>query len=212
MRVVRIWMRLIQMSTCFLRESKIIHIFECLLHSKKNRSWDNLGRADASHPNFRPHPSQFHLEKIQDWTVGNAHRIVCPDALDCCTRQDVCVSLAYTHTHTQMYVSLLHIHTHTRRCMCLSDIYTHTHADVCVSLTYTHTHTQMYVSLLRIHTHARVQTCEHVLASTDTHCTPTHMHRIVWCDLLECCTRRDVSLSHTHTRAHMQTYAHALSS
>ena len=171
MRVVRIWMRLIQMSTCFLRESKIIHIFECLLHSKKNRSWDNLGRADASHPNFRLHPSQFHLEKIQDWTVGNAHRIVCPDALDCCTRQDVCVSLAYTHTHTQMYVSLL-----------------------------------------RIHTHARVQTCEHVLASTDTHCTPTHMHRIVWCDLLECCTRRDVSLSHTHTRAHMQTYAHALSS
>jgi len=53
------------------------------------RSWDNLGRADASHPNFRSHPSQSHLEKIQDWTVGNAHRIVCPDALDCCTRQDI---------------------------------------------------------------------------------------------------------------------------
>ena len=53
------------------------------------RSWDNLGRADPNDPNVLAHPSESHLKHIQAWTQTWENRIICPDAVDCCTRDDV---------------------------------------------------------------------------------------------------------------------------
>ena len=57
------------------------------------RSWDSIGEADATNPvrcDWLVHPATHHMSMIQRWTENQSqHRILCPDSMDCSTRQDV---------------------------------------------------------------------------------------------------------------------------
>jgi len=142
---------------------------------------------------------------------------VCPDALDCCTRQDVCVSLmclshAHTHTRVQTYthdLSSRHTHSCTHTHHTHSCTHTHIHRIVRCDLLEWCTRQDVYISLSLTHTHTHA--CRHMctlsLADTRPQAYNTHTPRIVCCDMLDCSTRQDVDLSSTHTHSCIHTHA-----